>query len=142
VQELFGFSAKPSVAASLPMPKAPVSTTAENDSRLGVECISDAASRDASTLRKKGYMLPRRSWNVVALTWTTERGKMDWRERVADSQPQPNFVATDLPSRPIDLRFVSFLLNLSRLRERVVRTLFYHIATSTIDVLMDLMPAR
>jgi len=58
-QELFGFSAKPSVAASLPMPKAPVSTTAENDSRLGVECISDAASRDASTLRKKGYMLPR-----------------------------------------------------------------------------------
>jgi hypothetical protein len=35
---------------------------------------------------------------------------MDWRERVADSQPQPNFVATDLPSRRIDLRFVSLLL--------------------------------
>jgi len=34
----------------------------------------------------------------------------------------------------IDLRFVSLLLNLSRLRERVVRTLCYHIATSTIDV--------
>ena len=28
-----------------------------------------------------------------------------------------------------DLRFVSLLLNLSRLRERVVRTLCYHIAT-------------
>jgi len=54
--------------------------------------------------------------------------------RVAYSQPVSNAGATAAPIHCVDLRFVSLLLKLSRLRERVVRTLCYHIATSTVDV--------